>query len=304
VENAVSAAITQLGKLVFADDTAFTTNLWRLDFMELDNGVTLELRDMNGTRGKFTKDDSRVRQNRTTISPSLTCQPTAVELANILKWVMGGTPTGSPTVSYPLGNDALARSMWYLPNAGTGWQLLNVAVDSMTIHSSSGEPLTVTLDLVGLTYNKTSTSYPATALDISTQPYIFSDLALTYGGATNLVRDMSLSIRNNIDRSRFLNSLTLTALYKLHREVAWSIEIPAGDYDDEWDDALTSGVASVATWTQPGSATAVLTCTSSEVRYVPRSPSIPFQAESFLSLSGEAYAPDLSTENLIITQKP
>lgn len=300
----MSAAESALGKLVLADDTGFTTNLWRLDFVDLDNGVTLELRDMNGTRGRYTKSDQRVRHNRTTVTPRLTCQPTAVELGNILAWATGGTPTGSPTVSYPLGNTATARSLWYLPNQGTGWQLLNVAVDAITLHGSSGEPLTVELDLVGQTYNRTSASYPATTLDVSTAPYIFSDLVLTHGGVENLVRDMSLSVRNNIDRGRFLNSLTLTGLYKLHREVAWSVEVPAGDYDSEWDDALTQGVATVATWTQPGSATAVLTCTSPRVRYVPRNPTVPFQNESFLQLAGEAYSADLSTENLTVTQKP
>ncbi len=299
----MAAAITQLGKLVIATDTAFSTALWRLDFMELDNGVTLELRDCNATRGKFSKDDGHVRHNRTVISPRITCQPSAVELANILAWAMGSAPSGSAPVTYPLGDTATTRSLWYLPNAGTGWKLLNVSVDSMTIHGSSGEPLTVELDLVGLTYSKTSASYPSTAIDLGA-PYIFSDLALTYGGVTNLVRDMSISMRNNIDRSRYFNSLTLSASYKLHREIAWSIDIPAGEYDDEWDDALTAGVTSVATWTQPSPATAVLTCTSSKVRYVPRSPSIPFQAESFLNLSGEAYCPDLSTENFTITQTP
>lgn len=295
----MSAAISSLGKLVIADDSGFSTNAFRLDFFDFDHGVTLELKDMNGTRGALDRDDSRVRQNRTVVNPRVRCQPTAVELAAILKWATGGTPTGSGTLTYPLDNSAAARYLWYLPNAGTGWKLSSVAVDSLVIRGSSGEPLDVELELVGQTYSKTSTSYPSTALDISTQPFIFPDLGFTWGGVSTSVRELSIALHNNIDRGRFLNSLTLTALNKLHREIMWSVSFPAGDYDDNWDDALTAGVASVATFTGPG--TQVFTVTSPKVRYVPRNPGIPFQSESFLSLDGAAYRPDLSTDPITMT---
>jgi len=295
----MSAAITSLGKLVVASDTAFSTNLLRLDFHDFDHGVTLELKDCNSTRGKLDRDDARVRQSRTVVAPRIRCQPTAVELAAILAWATGGTPSGSGTVTYPLANTAAARSLWYLPSNGTGWQLQNCAVDSMTIRGSSGEPLDVELALIAQTFARTSSSYPATSLDISSQPFIFSDLALTFGGTATQVREFSMSLRNGIDRSRFLNSLTLTALNKLHRTITWSLDMPAGDYDANWNDALSAGVTSVATFTGPG--TQVLSITSNAVRYVPRNPNVPFHAESFLRLEGEAYSADGTSDPLSIT---
>ena len=123
------AAITSLGKLVIANDTAFSAGLLRLDFHDFDHGVTLELKDLNSTRGRLDRDDARVRQNRTVVAPRIRCQPTAVELAAILAWATGGTPSGSGTVTYPLGNTAVARSLWYLPSNGTGWQLQNCGED-------------------------------------------------------------------------------------------------------------------------------------------------------------------------------
>lgn len=295
----MSAAITTLGKLVVADDSGFSTNAFRLDFIDFDPGVTLELLDMNGTRGKFTRDDARVRHNRTTVFPRLRCQPTAVELSNILKWAMGGTPSGSPTVTYPLGDAAPERYVWYKPDQGTGWKLASVAVDAMTVSSSSGEPLSVDLELVGKDYTFTGASFPSTALDLTTRPYIFSDLALTTSASTRLVREMTFSLRNNIDRSRFLNSLTLTAINKLHREVAWAINVPAGDYDSDWNTALTNGVAAVATWTGPG--TQVLSMTSNAVRFVPRNAQVPFRMESFIRREGEAFSDDGTNESVVIT---
>ena len=132
----MSAAITQLGKLFIADDTGFTTNVIRLDIMEFDPGVSLELKDMNSTRGKYTKDDARVRQNRTNVTPHITCQPNAVEMATILGWTMGGTPLArrpSPTRS---ATPRSPRACGTSPTTGIGWQCLNCAVDSLTIHGS------------------------------------------------------------------------------------------------------------------------------------------------------------------------
>ena len=295
----MAAAITTLGKLVVADDSGFSTNVTRLDFLEFDPGVELEFKDMNSTRGKLYKDDARVRQNRTVVTPRLRCQPNAAELVEILKWAMSGTPTGSGTVTYPLANTPAARYVWYLPGAGTGWQLGSVAVDAMTIRASSGEPLEVELELVGETYTFTSSSFPSATLDVTTPPFLFTDLALTTGGNTRQVREFSLSLRHHIDRGRFLNSLTLTALNKLHTEILWSLDMPAGQYDSDWNGALSAGVASVATFT--GAGTMVLTITSPAVRFKPRNPSLPFRAESFLRLEGEAYSSDGSSDPLSIT---
>jgi hypothetical protein len=287
----VSAAVTSLGKLILADNSAFATNPMRLDFIDLDLGLTLEMKDMNGTRGSLDSDDSRVRQNRTVIVSRIRTQPTAVELAMILQWVLGGTPTGSGTVTYPLANTPWVKYMWYLPNNGTQWQLQGCAVDNATFRSSSGEPLEVELEIVSQTYSNPTTGFPSTALDITTAPFLLSDSSsgITIASTTTLIRDVSVTVQNGIDRSRFLNSLTLTALNKLTRKVIWSLNEPAGDYDSNWATALAAGATMSAVFTQPSPATAVLSLTSNAVRFVPRNPQVPFQNESFLRLEGMAY---------------
>jgi hypothetical protein len=285
-------AISTLGQLVIAQNSAFTTNPIRIDFVDFDVGVTLELKDMNATRGKLDSDDARVRQNRNTNISRLRCQPTPIELAYILQWALGGTPTGSGTLTYPLANVPPAYYIWYLPNQGTQWQLQNSAVDVMTIRGSSGEPLEVELEIVSQTYSNPSSGFPSLSLDISTQPFLFSDSAsgITVAGTSSMqLRDFSMTFQNGIDRGRFLNSLTLTALQKIIRKLIWSIDQPAGNYDSDWNAALAAGTGITAVFTQPSPATAVLSLTSPAVRLVPRSPTIPFQAETFLRLEGQAY---------------
>lgn len=293
----MSAAITTLGKLAVADAADFGTNPLRLDFADFDPGVSRDLRDMNGTRGKYDKDAARVRENRVRVEPRLRCEPTALELATLLQWALGGTPTGSGTVTYPLGDAVPTKHVRFDPNQGLKWQAAGVAVDALVLSSSSGEPLAADLELLGQTYSNPSDSFPALSLDVTTQPFILSDCVLTWNSTARQIRDLSLAVRNNLDRGRFLNSLTLTALVKLARQVVWSVELPSGDYDSLWDSGI-AGASLSAVFTNGSTA---LTLTSAAVKFPPRNPMHPFQGEGMLRLEGEAYSSDGSAASLVVT---
>ena len=279
------AAITTLGKLIVADSADYLTNPRRIDFRDFSHGVSRELLDMNGTRGKYDKDTERVRENRQVIAPRLVTQPTAVELASILQWSLGGVPAGP---SYPLGDTTPTKFLRFDPNQGKKWDLAGVAVDSLTLRASSGEPLSVELDLVGQTFTNPVSAFPAGNLDIATQPFIFPDCVLTWNGSPRQIRDWSLRVANNIDRGRFLNSLTLTALNKITRQITWSISLPSGDYDDLWDSGMDADGANMSiVYTNGGTS---FSCVSTSVRFPARGSDHPFQAEGFLSVEGEAYS--------------
>src|SRR4051812_6249797 len=97
----MSAAITTLAKLGLGAAATEDPVTRRIDFIDFDLGVEVELKDVNGTRGRYTADDTRVRQNLTRVHPRLRCQPTMVELTYLLPWILDGTPSGT---SYPLGD--------------------------------------------------------------------------------------------------------------------------------------------------------------------------------------------------------
>src|SRR4051794_24723641 len=102
----MTAAITTLARLGIGASGTEDPVTRRLDFIDFSPGVEDELRDLNGTRGKYTKDDARVRKNLTRVQPTLRCQPTAVELSYLLPWVLDGTPSGT---TYPLGDTTALR---------------------------------------------------------------------------------------------------------------------------------------------------------------------------------------------------
>lgn len=281
----MAAAITALGKLGIGDADPVTL---RLDFTEFDPGVLQEFKDLNGTRGKYDKDTERVRPVRTVVGPRYRGEPTALEWAEILEWALGGTPTGTGTLTYPLGNTAPAKYVHFAPNAGKQWKLSGVGVDVLTVRASSGDGVKCELDLVGQDFTNPSSSYPSIDLDVSTQPFLMTDCVLTWNSSTRQIRDLTVSVRNNIDRTRYLNSQTLTALYKLKREVVWSIELPSGDYDTLWDSGTGATGASLSAVFTNGNQ--ILTLASTAVRFPPRNPTHPFQQEGMLRLEGEAYS--------------
>lgn len=290
----MSAAITTLARLGIGASATEDPVTQRLDFIDFSPGVEDELRDLNGVRGKYAKDDARVRKNLTRVQPTLRCQPTAVELAALLPWIMDGTPSGT---SYPLGNTTALRSVEYDPNGGSLWKMLNVAVDVATFKAAQGEPLDVSLEMVGRDYSVTGT-FPAISLDLTTQPFLMVDCVLTIGGVATQFREFSLSIRKNIDRGRFFNSRTLTAQNKLRREIMWTFTVPYGDNTSLFGTAASAGVAVVATFTNGATS---LVFSSGAVRFKPRSPDAPFQQEVMLPLEGEAFSSDGSAEVLTTT---
>jgi hypothetical protein len=286
-----NSEISSLGQLVVAQNSGFTSNPQRFNFIDFDPGVEIEFKDMNGNVGALDLLDSHVRENRITNISTLRLQPTPLELAYILQWALGGTPTGSGTLTYPLANTVPAYFIWYLPNQGTQWQLQNSAIDVMTIRGSSGEPLDVELKIVSQTYSNPSTGFPAETIDQTSPPFLFSDSAsgITFNSVSStLLQDFSLTVDNGIDKTRFLNSLTLTVLQKIIRTITWGINFPAGNYDSGWNAALAAGTELIAVFTQP-TGTAVLSLTSPAVRLKPKSPAIPLQREVFLRLEGRAF---------------
>lgn len=258
-----------------------------MNFSDFDIGVTRELRDISGTRGTFFSDGNRVLENRRTVAPRLSCEPTATELAYLLQWIMSGTPTGSTTITYPWSNTAQVRNMMFAPTAGEQWFLAGVGVDTATFRASSGEPLSVDLDLLGQTFDATRTNMPSLTYDQTLQPFILSHLALTMDALVRPCRSISFTVRNGLDRTRFLNSLTLTSVLKEAGGFNFSVEMPSGDNAAQFWASGVDGVSVAAVFTNP-TTTSALSITIADCRLVPKSPTFAQGAEGFLTLEGMA----------------
>lgn len=286
----MAGSVTALAKLGFgaSDPVDFAMN-----FSSFDPGVKRVLHDANGTRGTFWKDPNRMTVDRTIIAPRLSSEPTAPELAKLLEWAMGGTPTGSTTKTYPWSDTALARNLHFKPKAGEEWFLTGVAVDSLTLSAATGGGLSCDVDCVGQTYTSNRTDFPALSYDQTLQPFLLSQLTLTVGGVTRLCRSFTLNIMGGIDRERFLNSPTLTTLQRLSAGFGITFDVPSGDNGSQFWASGLEGTSLNAVFVNASGAELEIDVPS--MKFEGDSPVHPSGSEGFLTISAQALRSGSST---------
>lgn len=257
-----------------------------MNFGAFDPGVTRELRDTNATRGTFFKDPNRMIENRQVVAPTFSSEPTSPEIHHLLSWVLSGTPTGTTTKTYPFSNDAALRFVHFKPNAGEEWFLSGVGVDTCTMRAASGEPLTFDMNMLGMTYNTAHATLPALSYDIALKPFLLSHLVLTIGGVERKCRSFAVAFNFFLDRTRYLNSLTLTTVQKLGTTVGFTCEVPSGENVGLWEAGI-AGAAATAIFTNP-STSKILSMTFPHLCFPARSPAHAPGAEGFLTIEAEA----------------
>src|SRR5438552_3582194 len=98
---------TQLNRLALGTADPVTTPV---NFRDFTTGIRHEFADTHGTTGEYDKDDNRLVLARRRVAPRLVTEPTPVELAFYLAWGLWGTPSGTPAVTYPIGDTAVERT--------------------------------------------------------------------------------------------------------------------------------------------------------------------------------------------------
>lgn len=278
----MAASEGMLGKLGIATSGAPTS---RLDFTRESLKLVQPQKDVNGLRGTLSHSLERTRADLKRVGGALELQPNSLEWSLLLQWIMGGTPTGSPTVTYPLADTLVTRDVT-VDRISDKFLYAGCAVDRAVFRSSRGEALSLSLDLVGLTETVGATFSGALNIDVTTTPFMFYDAVITVGGTTVTPTDVEVAVNNFIDRDRYFNSLTLTSTVKQDRTVTFACSVPDGDQHALYAAGL-AGSNVVLTFTNGG---AVLTVTLNKVTYTTESPEIPGRSEIFLPVRGMAYA--------------
>lgn len=151
----------------------------RFDFMSEGMLAKSTMEYGGGLRGTRSRDVSRVREGPRRIAGPITLQPDAVELALLLPWILGGTPTGGPTFTYPVAN-ALPSRYVTLDRIIDVYTYNSVFVNKATFSASEGRMLQVVLDLVGVdeTIGAAGT-FPAISIDVANTPWLFEDAVIS-----------------------------------------------------------------------------------------------------------------------------
>jgi hypothetical protein len=256
-----------------------------------------EFVDTNGCNGTTALSGPRIMPGKRAILGSVTMQPTTSELADIMAWAFG-----APTANvYPLTDIRLTRYV-NLDTVVKRHKMESVGVDRLTFRGSGDgeQKLEVTLDLCGIDedFPLDATAFPTLSLDESTFPLLFNMLALTVNTHSYYCRDAELVFDFNIDKTRFLNSRTLTIIKAGGpRHVGVHFTLPWGDAYPDYGVGV-GGMSATGVFTYGG---ASLTLAYNDVKFPRRGPQIAGRgSEIFQRMIGAAYK-DSSTLECVPT---
>lgn len=278
----MAASIGTLGQFGIGTANPVTQ---RLNYESEDLTRKDEVINGNGIRGTREEDAELHRNSIRRINGPASFCPTALEWSYLLQWVLGGTPVGN---SYGLA-DTIPTRFVTVDRKVKVFTYTGVGVNRATFKASRGAPLKLDLDLVGISSATPAAagSFPALTLDVTTKPFIFSDLVISVGGTTVSVAEFNMTVDNKVDVDRYFNGLDLSAVNALEREIRFSTNMPYGDHEAILT-AMTAdspGLAVVGTFTN-GNTSMVFTMPA--VMIPKREPGTPGRVEIMLPVEGKA----------------
>jgi Phage tail tube protein len=244
-------------------------------------GVIVERSGLRGTRSHQALD---TRVGPYTVGGRLVLEPTPEDLAVWLPRILGADPAGTTydlaetLPSFTLSIDRVAKVFTY---AGC-------KVNRATLSGAQGGLLRLALDVVAQSESVAAAgTFPSLSPSVS-QPYIFSDLALTLAATAREVKQFELSVDNGLITDRFMNSLVIVSAPEGDRTImlntmhAW-----AADNADLYAQALAGAAGTLELTNALGGTppTGYRTTFSFATLQVPdRSPNVPGRDEFFLNL--------------------
>ncbi len=249
--NAVMGTSTLLGI-----DTSSTIGAGnRFDFDECTIGVHESLEDMNGLRGTLERSVEATRPGIQKIAGQISMRPTATETSKLLPWILGTLVSGT---TYALSNVCLTRyvkvardNAAFGGTAGKVFTYAGCAVNRATFRAAQGGiPLSLDMDIIGQTetVGAEGTFDSGLVIDITTKPWLLTDMVLVVNSVTLNPKDFALEISWALDEARFLNSLTLTALLKTDCQIILKTHVPYAGAEAVYN-AGSGGVSATVTLT-------------------------------------------------------
>lgn len=282
------------------DDSTIDTSSLPLDFLSESLACNEIFLDRSGLRGTRSHQIENTRVGTRDISGQIRLQPNMQEWAYLFPWILGTAAAGT---TYALSETLLTRNVAVCRDDGTDGKTFtysNCKIDKARIFASGQERLlTCELDVVGIdeTVGNAGT-FPALTLDTATGPLTFSDStgAVSIGGSAYDVADFEIIIENHLDRERYFNSNTRTALIAQDRTISVNITPGYGDAEALYNVGI-GGSAVTITLTQ---ATTSLLFSFVKVQFPRQSPTVPGRQEIMLPLRGKALMSS-STRELVVT---
>lgn len=272
-----------LGKLWVGDSVGAAK---RLNIISESIGAVTSYVDGDGLKGTRSRYSSLTREGEIGVGGTIRWFPQPTDLDYLFPYIMGGTPTGSGTVTYPLGESLSAFNV-YKTTAGSGAKQFTYAgmkVARFSLMATRGQPVECSMDLIGQTEAVASSGNPTTTFDSTSRFFMFHDLAVTLIGSSSKPMQFGLTVDNGL-LARFVGgSRTADAIYSADRVVTTTITVPA---DNQTYTAFSDvAVAVVATFTYTGES---LSLAMNAVRFTNVTEKMTDRSEVLFTLAGQAF---------------
>ena len=193
-----------------------------MEFVSCSLSKTSELAVTSGQRGKRGRDFNRARTHKYKATGQLVLEPCVAELDALLPWLLGGATTSSVTAF----TDALAKRFVTVDKVTKVMTYAECVISQWVFEGSEGNPLRLSLDIEGQSETEgNAASFPSLTPSFENF-FIFSDLTFAVNSITCTPKSFRLTVNNNLDTERFLNSLTRDEIPSLDRTVNLEIALP------------------------------------------------------------------------------
>lgn len=208
-----------------------------------------------GIRGTRSRPSETVAPGIIKLEGRYEVTPTPSQLAFLLKYVLGGTPTGSTPVTYPLAETLPTGLYCTVDRVEKVYTYTNVIFARTEITSREGDDNTLKMafDLMATSETEAAAgTFPTISATLPTdQPFTHYGSVLTANSAARNVFDVTTVIDNHAE-ARYMNSQTPQNYRFLDRTITVNATLPfTADEHDLFVQALVPGVAGSLVYTNP-----------------------------------------------------
>lgn len=249
--------------------------------------------DPDGVRGTRQHVSENVAENTTDVSGSVVTIPTPAELVWWLPKILGGTPS---VTSFPLAEE-VPEFVLQLDRIQRLFTYTGLKVGRATFRSSVGNPLELTMEMVGKTESVDAGTFPTLTLD-DEQPYMHHQGVLSIFGGARSYDSVEIVIDNGLLTDKFRNSQTRDDIPEGDLNITVRADFPYDAANLDLYNQAVAGVAGSMTWTNGGLS---LAFAFANLKVPKRSPNVPDRRQEIpLRLEMTAFR-TASTDALVVT---
>lgn len=239
--------------------------------------------DTSGIRGTRQHDSTRVVEGPHVCSGQIRCIPTADELEYLLPWIQGSAKSSNnvdPAEAASTRNVAIDRVAKVFTYSGA-------VVSRATFRATQGGVLELTMDVEANTVSIGNAGTFPSLTFASDDPYVFSGLVATIQAGAEDIMEFELTIDNQPDTGRHMNSTSRASIPFKDRLVTVNTVHPyTSDELGTLYDQAPAGANATFVFTNAGGD--VLTFNCGRLQTPEEDPTIPGKDEILLRLNGQA----------------